>query len=75
MRGRTSESFGWQHQDVPHTDFFAVHLCAYLCQLGLVESRPCLQLVVSLVASQRVDLKLEKVHLKPQKKKKKDTVK
>lgn len=41
----------------------------YLCQLGLVESRPCLQLVMSLVASQRVDLKLEKVHLKPRKKK------
>lgn len=37
----------------------------YLCQLGLVESRSGLQLVVSLVASQRVHLQLEKVHLKP----------
>lgn len=38
-------------------------VCIHLCQLGLVQSRPGLQLVVSLVASQRVDLKLEKVHL------------
>lgn len=37
----------------------------YLCQLGFVESRSGLQLVVSLVASQRVHLQLEKVHLKP----------
>ena len=35
----------------------------YLCQLGFVESGPGLQLVVSLVASQSVDLQLEQVHL------------
>lgn len=34
-----------------------------LCQLGLVEAGPGLELVVSLVASQRVHLQLEKVHL------------
>lgn len=50
------------------TPIFAA-VCVYLRQLGLVEARPCLQLVVSFVASQRVDLKLEKVHLKPQKEK------
>lgn len=38
--------------------------CCYLCQLGLVEAGPGLELVVSLVASQRVHLQLEKVHLK-----------
>lgn len=54
--------FWWQHQSL-------LHVCVYLCQLGLVEARPCLQLVVSFVASQRVDLKLEKVHLKPEKEK------
>lgn len=41
-------------------------VCFYLCQLGLVESGPGLQLVVSLVASQRVHLQLEKVNLKTQ---------
>lgn len=35
-----------------------------LCQLGLIESRPGLQLVVSLVASQCVHLQLEKVDLR-----------
>lgn len=34
-----------------------------LCQLGFVEARPGLQLVVSLVAPQRVHLQLEQVHL------------
>lgn len=38
----------------------------YLCQLGLVESRPGLQLIVPLVTPQCVDLQLEKIHLKPQ---------
>lgn len=38
----------------------------YLCQLGLVESRSGLQLVVSLVASQRVHLQLEKIDLNTQ---------
>lgn len=36
----------------------------YLCQLGLVEAGSGLQLVVSLVASQRVHLQLEKVDLR-----------
>lgn len=43
--------------------FVQLLVCSYLCQLGLVESGPGLQLVVSLVASQRVHLKLEKVDL------------
>lgn len=51
--------FWWQRQSL-------LRVCVYLRQLGLVEARPRLQLVVSFVASQRVDLKLEKVHLKPQ---------
>lgn len=46
------------HRDIPEV---ATHR---LCQLGLVESGPGLQLVVSLVASQRVHLKLEKVDLR-----------
>lgn len=70
VRGRTSECFDWQHQRyAAHRVLCCTFVCVYLRQLGLVESRPRLQLVVSLVASQRVDLKLEKVHLKPQKKK------
>lgn len=46
------------HRDIPEV---TTHR---LCQLGLVESRPGLQLVVSLVASQRVHLQLEQVHLR-----------
>lgn len=38
-------------------------LCTHLCQLSLVEAGSGLQLVVSLVASQRVHLQLEKVDL------------
>lgn len=46
------------HRDVPEV---TTHR---LCQLGLVESGPGLQLVVSLVAPQCVHLQLEKVNLR-----------
>lgn len=47
--------------------FAVTQFFLYLCQLGLVEPGPGLQLVVPLVASQRVHLQLEKIDLKKKK--------
>lgn len=45
------------------TEMILLSAGTYFCQLSLVESRPSLQLIMSLVTSQGVHLELEQVNL------------